>query len=283
MDKLRLDGRIALITGANHGIGAATARLMAAQGAKVFLTFFRTSPWRDTLTEDEAAEDLDDALTPGRAYYGSQWLESGDEVASEIRDAGGQAIAWEADLSDPKNIPAIFDQAETTLGGVDILVNNATHNEEVDTVFNITAETMDRYFAVNTRATMLMMKEFITRRKKDNRTWGRIVNLSQDSAQVAGAHIAYSSTKATIEMLTRSVVRTAGELGITVNAVAPGPVQTGWITAKQEEHEAALVPLGRIGQPDDLANAILFLVSDMADWITGQVIKVDGGNGYARK
>ena len=84
-------------------------------------------------------------------------------------------------------------------------------------------------------------------------------------------------------MLTRSVVKAAGEWGITVNAVAPGPVQTGYLTLEQEKQEAARVPLGRIGRPEDLANVILFLASDLAEWVTGQVLKVDGGTGHALK
>jgi len=207
---------------------------------------------------------------------------SPEDVLQAIREAGGEAAAWETDLTDPAHIPQLYDRTEAAFGPVDVLVNNATHTEPVDTAFSISAEIMDRYYSVNTRGTMLMMKEFIMRHRKCGRTWGRIINLSQDCAQCSGVHIAYSSTKATIEMMTRSLVPTAGPMGITVNSVAPGPVQTGYIRPDQEEEWANDIPLGRIGQPDDIAHAILFLASDLAGWITGQVVKVDGGDANGR-
>ena len=167
---------------------------------------------------------------------------------------------------------------------MEILVNNATHCEPgTTTVFTTSAEVFDRYFAVNTRGTVLMMKELVTRHKTRGGTWGRIVNVSQCCAQVAGNHIAYSSSKATIEMLTRAAVDRVGPLGITVNCVAPGTVQTGYLSSEAAHARAAELPLRRIGRPEDLANAILYLVSDLAGWITGQVIKVDGGCGSALK
>ena len=274
-----LKDKVVLVTGANHGIGAATAKAFAAQGANVFITYLRLLPEGAAGGEDEAKE----AMTPGEEFMRIRHARSADDVVQAIRDGGGQAVAWEADLADPRNIPRLFDRAEAAFGPVHVLVNNATHTEPVDTIFTVSAAIMDRYFAVNTRGTLLMMKEFITRHKEHGRAWGRIINLSQDCAQCSGVHLAYSSTKATIEMLTRSVVKAAGSMGITVNAVAPGPVQTGYITPKREQEWAPGIPLGRLGQPEDIAHAIVFLASDSAGWITGQVIKVDGGNAHAFK
>jgi len=276
-----LKGKVALITGGNNpmGIGAATAKAFAREGAKVFINYLRVSPEKFGISVDEAQK----ATEPGRALYRALTMKSADEVLQAIRKEGGQAEAWEADLADPANIPLIFDHAEAAFGPVDVLVNNATHWEEPrDTIFNTSAGVLDRYFAVNTRATVLMMKEFVARHKERGRKWGRIINLSQCCAQVAG-HLSYSSTKAPIEMLTRAVVSRVGPLGIAVNTVAPGPVQTGYISAENEKKESARLPLRRVGRPEDLAEAIVFLASDQASWITGQRIKVDGGCGYELK
>lgn len=275
-----LQGKVALVTGANHGIGAATAKALALEGARVLITYLCRPPEHWGVAEQAAKE----ASTPGLEMMAKKWATSAAAVVEEIRNAGGAAEAWEADLADPNAIPEVFDRAEAAFGPVDILVDNATHSETpATTIFTTSAEVFDRYFAVNTRATVLMMKEFVTRHKGRGATWGRIINLSQDAAQVAGNHIAYSSTKATIEMLTRAAVWRAGPMGITVNAVAPGPVQTGYLRPEQVETEVAELPLRRIGEPQDIANAIVFLASDLAGWITGQVIKVDGGHGFQWK
>lgn len=272
-----LKDRVALVTGANHGIGAATAKALASEGAKVFITYLCRPPQHWGVPEEAAKE----ASKPGLELMAKTWTTSAAAVVQEIRDAGGAAEAWEADLADPSRIPQVFDRAEAAFGPVDILVNNATHSETpATTMFTTSAEVFDRYFAVNTRGTVLMMKEFVTRHKERGGTWGRIINLSQDAAQVAGMYIAYSSTKATIEMLTRAAVWRVGPMGITVNTVAPGPVQTGYLKPEKVEACAAELPLRRIGEPQDLANAIVFLASDLAGWITGQVVKVDGGHGF---
>ena len=275
-----LADRAAVVTGANHGIGAATAKLLASEGAKVLITYFRRPPEHWNVAEDAAKA----ATEPGKEHMAKTWAAGADAVVKEIRDAGGSVEAWEADLGDPGSVSGIFDRAEAAFGPVAILVNNATHSEPgATTVFDTSAEVFDRYFAVNTRGTVLMMKELVTRHRDRGGTWGRIVNVSQCCAQVAGAHIAYSSSKATIEMLTRSAVTRVGPLGITVNCVAPGTVQTGCYSPADMEARAAGLPLRRVGRAEDLANAIVFLVSDLAGWITGQVIKVDGGCGYSLK
>ena len=180
--------------------------------------------------------------------------------------------------SDPATIPALFDRVEQAFGRVDVLVNNAAHCEDPDTIFTTSAGSIDRTFAVNTRATVLMIAEFLRRYEKRGGTWGRIVNLSTDAAQSFAGQISYGASKAAMEAFTRSIARELGPLGITVNTVAPGPVQTGYITPELEERLLPSIPIGRVGGPEDIADVIVFLASDQARWLTGEVIKVSGGH-----
>jgi 3-oxoacyl-[acyl-carrier protein] reductase len=266
-----LKGKVVLVTGASHGIGAATAKAFAAQGAMVFITYLR-------LSMGNAATEAAEANTPGRAFYRAQQAKSADEVVRAIRERGGQVEAWEADLADLAIIPQLFDRAEGAFGPVDVLVNNAAHCEYPETIFTTSAGSIDQHFAVNTRAVVLMIAEFVRRYQERGGTWGRIVNLSTDAAQRFAGSISYGASKAATEAFTRSIAIEVGPLGITVNTVAPGPVQTGYITSEIEERELPGIPLRRIGQPEDIADVIVFLASDQARWLTGQVIKVSGGH-----
>jgi len=271
----KLKDKVALVTGANHGIGAATARALAAEGARVFITYLRLSPQDHGISEKEARQ----ATAPGLPFYYALQTHSAAEVVQAIRDRGGQAEAWEADLSDPSTIPQLFDRAEAAFGPVNVLVNNAAHCEVgSDTVFLTSAESIDRHFAVNTRAVVLAMAEFVRRYKQRGGRYGRIINLSTDAAQTFAGQIAYGASKAATEAFTRSVAIEVGPLGITVNTVAPGPVQTGYIATEFERELIPSIPLRRLGQPEDIADAIVFLASEQARWLTGQVIKVSGGH-----
>lgn len=265
MAETQLGDKVVLITGANHGIGAATSKAFAAEGAAVAIHFLEAPP---TDRADEGYRILH--VIKGRA--------AADELVSHIREQGGCAMAIAGDLSDPATIPTLFDRAEETYGRVDVLVNNAAHCEDPDTIFTTSAGSIDRTFAVNTRATVLMMAEFVRRYEKRGGNWGRIINLSTDAAQTFAGQISYGGSKAATEAFTRSVAIEVGPLGITVNTVAPGPVQTGWMTPDREEAEQRVIPLGRVGRPEDIADAVVFLASDQARWLTGQVIKVSGGH-----
>ncbi len=267
--------RVALVTGGNHGIGAATARTLAAEGAKVFVTYLRLSPGDYGVSDEEARL----AREPGLPLYHFCQTSTADEVLGEIQSSGGYAAAWEADLNDPATIVSLFDRAEAAFGPVDILINNAAYcAPHSDTIFATSAESIDRHFAVNVRASVLMIAEYVRRYRERGGEWGRVVNVSTDAAQVFAGQISYGASKAAVEAYTRSTAMEVGPLGITVNAVAPGPVQTGYITAETESELLSEIPLRRLGQPEDIADVIAFLTSDQARWVTGQVIKVSGGH-----
>jgi len=257
-----LYNRVALITGANHGIGAATARACAAAGANVFLTY-RGDP----------------AIEP---------------VLHDIHGLGVRVEAWEADLGDPRAIPHLFERIEATLGPVDVLVNNAavgappadtfipqgtaTQDWASRPIVTVTAASHDWHFAVNSRAVALMMAEFARRHIARGAAWGRIINLSTDGAPGFPGEVSYGASKAALESYSRAAAGELGRAGITVNVVAPGPIQTGWITPELEPQVAATIPLGRVGQPDDVADVIVFLATDQARWLTGQTLYVGGGH-----
>jgi len=271
-----LEGKVVLITGANNplGIGAETARAFARQGARVFITYFRLSPAAFGI--DPAAAQQ--ASEPGLLLYHAMRMKTADEVIQSIQDAGGQAEAYEADLADPASIPRLFDRVEASLGPVDVLVNNAAHYEDPDTIFSVSSESLERTFGINVHASVLLIAEFVRRLQKRDTHWGRVINLSTDAAQVFAGQIAYGASKAALEAFTRSIAMEVGPWGITVNAIAPGPVQSGYIPQEFEHELTPSIPLRRIGQPADIADVILFLASEQARWLTGQVVKVSGGH-----
>ncbi|MHB0856411.1 MAG: SDR family NAD(P)-dependent oxidoreductase [Anaerolineae bacterium] len=258
-----LQDKVALITGANHGIGWATALALADQGVAVVVHYL-------------AAQDAPADYQPQHMVKGPAATEA---LVREIAARGGRVAAIEGDLADPATIPLLFDRCEATLGPVDVLVNNAAHAEMPDTVLSITHKTIDRTFAVNTRAPVLLTAEFARRLQRRGGTWGRIINLSTDAAQAFVGQIAYGASKAATEASTRSLAIELAPLGVTVNTVAPGPVQTGWMSEELVARLTLEIPQGRVGTPEDIADTIVFLASEQARWLTGQVIKVSGGHG----
>ncbi|TAK24137.1 MAG: SDR family oxidoreductase [Chloroflexota bacterium] len=271
----RLNGRVAVVTGANHGIGAATARALAAQGAAVFLTYLRLP-----ISPKDLGADLN---VPGRPLYHHRQAQSADAVVAALRAADGRADSWEADLADPATVPALFDRAEAAFGAVEILVNNATHcvlttlRPEGSVHPTITADEHDRHFAVNSRAPAMLMAEFARRHVARGANWGRIVNVSTDAAHAHPDNVAYSASKHALESWSRSAAAELGRYGITVNVVAPGPIQTGWLPLETASDIALATPLGRVGEPEDVADVIVFLASEPARWLTGQLLYVGGG------
>lgn len=226
-----LDNKVILITGANHGIGAATAEAFAAQGAKVFITYYR-----------------------GACRYS-------DEELAQARQAG--------------------------IGG-DVLVNNHTHcvpetfdpalaTDQDGGIHLVSAVGIDAHFAINARAYALMMSEYLARYLKRSAESGRIVNVSTDATHAHTANVSYAASKHAIESYSRSAAAEMGRYGITINVVAPGPIQTGYITPEAEADIVAEAPLRRVGKPEDVADVIVFLASAQARWLTGQLLYVGGG------
>ena len=262
-----LKDKVALITGANNpwGIGAATALLFAREGAKVVLVYKRVDRPFDASKTDKNGVDR---------YYGAN---AGDASAVEekLRAMNADYLIIESDISDENAVKDIYAKVAERYGKADILVNNAATDDEngFDTIESITQEVIDDTFAVNVRGSIMMMREFINRRGD----YGRIVNISTDAAQAFAGQITYGASKATLEALTRSVALEAAQYGITVNCVAPGPTQTGWIDEDFEKVVVPLIPMGKLIAPEDIAETILFLSSKQARMITGQVIKVSGG------
>jgi len=271
-----LDGQVALVTGANNplGIGAAIARNLARQGCAICVHYWRLRPEEHGIPQAEALG----ADKPGAAYYHGLRMRSGDEVADALWAEGARAVALEADLTREAAIAGLLDAVEDALGPVSILVNNAASYGEEDTVLMATGAIWDASLGVNIRGAALLTREVARRLRDRGDRWGRVVNLSTDAAQCFATQVAYGASKAALESFTRTAAVELGPLGITVNAVAPGPVQSGWLDVDAVAEQSAQIPLGRVGTPQDIADAVLFLCSRQSDWLTGNVIKVSGGH-----
>lgn len=263
-----LENRVALITGANNpqGIGAATAVAFAREGAKVVLVYKKIiRPFDESKTDRNGAD----------RYFAAN-AGSADIVESRLREMNADYLILESDISDEDAVREIYRAVMEKYGRLDILVNNAADGDMdgIDTIEKITQAVIDDTFAVNVRGSILMIREFI----KHHGDYGRIINFSTDASQAFAGQITYGASKATLEALTRSIALEVAQYGITVNCVAPGPTQTGWIDDELEKAVIPLIPMGKLIQPEDIAETILFLASEQAGMLTGQVIKVSGGH-----
>lgn len=251
-----LAGKVALVTGVSRkaGIGAAIAKAFAEAAADVCTTYYR--PY--------------DELMP----WGNNPSEAGD-IVKELKATGVRAEGREADLSDPETPARLLDYFHSLFGFVDILVNNAVCDIEAD-VYSLSAALIDRHYAVNVRAVMLLCAEFAKRH--DGRSGGRIINLSSgQGVEPMPDNLPYATTKGAIEALTLSLSASLAGKGITVNAIDPGPTDTGWLSADLRTKLLQRAPFGRIGTADDAAKLVLYLASSEAQWVTGQVVRSRGG------
>ena len=263
-----LQDRVALVTGANNpqGIGAATALAFAREGAKVVLVYKKLYRKFDPEKTNQNGVDRYFAANAGDASL----------VEQKLQEMNADYLILESDISCEESVKEIYASIMARFGRVDILVNNAADGDMdgIDTIELITQNVIDDTFAVNVRGSLLMTREFIRNRGD----YGRIINFSTDAAQIFAGQITYGASKATLEALTRSIAMEVAKYGITVNCVAPGPTQTGWIDEELERAVLPLIPMGKLIQPEDIAETILFLSSQQARMVTGQVIKVSGGH-----
>lgn len=263
-----LTGRVALITGANNpqGIGATTAFAFAREGAKVVLAYKKVPRQYDTAKTDRNGADRYFRANAGDA----------STVERRLQEMNADYLIIESDISDESAVEEIYSKVQARYGRIDVLVNNAAEGDMdgLDTIEKITQKVIDDTFAVNVRGSLLMTRAFIQHRSD----YGRIINLSTDSSQIFAGQITYGASKAALEALTRSVALEVAQYGITVNCVAPGPTQTGWIDDDLEKAVLPIIPMGKLIQPQDIAETILFLASEQARMLTGQVVKVSGGH-----
>jgi len=250
---MRLEGKVALITGATRGIGKAIALLLAEEGAKLAI----------------AARNADKS----------------EELIACIEELGSEAIFVKADVSKKPDVARMVETTLDTFGSVDILVSNAGIHEGAP--FSEESEGMwQRLFLVNVMGTVLPCQQVVPEMKRKGE--GAIVLVSSKAAVVGEPnHAAYSASKGAISALTRALAIELAPHHIKVNAVCPGPTRTDMLfgavpSVAQREELAAAAPLGRLGEPEDIAGAVLFLASPLSDWCTGQAISVDGGMSILR-
>ena len=242
-----LTGKVALVTGASRGIGRQTAITLAAYGATVIVN-----------------------------YNGSR--EKAEEVAAQITENGGNAAVYGCNVSDYPAVEAMMKELVQKYGRIDILVNNAGITRD-GLLMKMSEEDYDTVLDTNLKGTFNCIKH-ISRQMLKQRS-GRIINLSSVVGVYGNAgQVNYSASKAGVIGITKSVAKELGSRGITVNAVAPGFIKTEMTEVLSEQvqnHAKSQIPLGSFGNPEDVAEAVWFLASDKAGYITGQVLNVDGG------
>ena len=263
-----LEGRVAIVTGANHGIGAAAAQALAANGARVLLSYLRLEDPVDPAIPDE---------------YRANRARDATRVVQSIRQAGGQAEAVAADLRDPTTPTMLFDAAEAAFGPAEILVNNATgwrpdtfRPERQDRLARalepLSADSATQMLEVDARGSALMIAEFARRHVARAATWGRIIGLTSGGPLGFPGEVSYGAAKAALVNYAMSAALELAEYGITSNVVYPPVTDTGWVTPAVREFVAASREHVHVAQPDEVADVIAYLASDQARLITANVL-----------
>jgi 3-oxoacyl-[acyl-carrier protein] reductase len=258
----------AIVTGANHGIGSATAEALAQRGCAVLCTFLRV-------------DDRPDPAIP--QAYRDHRAQGAEAVIARIHDAGGQAVAVEADLSDPAVPAMLFDVAEEQLGPVDILVNNATGwladtfaPTDTDRLGRslqpVSAASWEQQFRVDALGAALMISEYARRHRARSADWGRIIGLTSGGDHGFPEEVSYGAAKAAQTNYTMSAAQELAPFGITANMVYPPVTDTGWVTDAVRAAVADSRELVHVATPAEVAAVIAYLVSDEAALITGNVI-----------
>lgn len=266
-----LNGKVALVTGGSRGLGRADALALAEAGADVVIT--------DILIESDSKTDLAEKYGPLSQYFKSSNVVYAEKTAEEIRKAGRRAAAIQMDVTDRDQVKKVFGRVREEFGSLDILVNNAGTLDHVATLENQNDGFWDRDLRVNLtgaynccKAAWPLMKE---------KGWGRIVNMASVAGTLGGfGQASYSATKAGLIGLTKSLALEGARYNITVNAVVPGIINTEAFrmgNPKMNERMIARTAFRRPGEPEDVANAIVFLTSDKAKYITGVALNVSGG------
>jgi len=263
-----LNGRVALVTGGNHGIGAATALALAEAGAAVLVTYL-------------SVHDPPDEGTPQTRRNRAS---GADDVVEQIRGAGGRGAAVEADLR-TTDVAVLFDTAERSFGPVDVLVHNASGG--VPDTFKpattdrlgrglrrVAPDSIDQVLAVDARAGGLLISEFAHRHAARGASWGRIVTLTSGGPDGFPEEVSYGAAKAALVNYTLSAAAELADLGITANAVHPPVTDTGWITAEVERAVADSDELTHIARPEDVAAVIAYLAGEQSWLVTGNVIRL---------
>jgi len=246
----KLAGKVAVVTGASKGIGAAIAKQLAANGAAVVVNYASSKA-------------------------------GADKVVGEITAAGGKAIAVQADMAKRADIERLFAETKTAFGRLDILVNNAGIYEFAP-IENVTEDFFLKQFNLNVLGLLLATQAAV---KSFDSAGGSIVNISSVVSTLGFPNASvYSGTKGAVDSITRSLAKELGPRGIRVNAINPGMVETegthsaGIAESEMRKQVEAMTPLGRIGKPQDIAGAVVFLASSDASWITGETLVISGGN-----